>query len=96
MVYAKNHVCLDLLPPHKKEPQGEEMAKLFSKYKDWIADEKRMSLAKDNAIYMHCLPCERGQEVADGVLDGPWGAGVWTEAENRLHGQKAVMALIMQ
>ena len=55
-----------------------------------------MGLARKNAIYMHCLPCERAQEVADGVLDGPWGAGVWTEAENRLHGQKAVMALIMQ
>jgi N-acetylornithine carbamoyltransferase len=96
VVYAKNHVCLDLLPPYQKEPQGEEMAKLFAKYRDWIADEKRMGMAKDHAVYMHCLPCERGQEVADGVLDGPWGHAVWTEAENRLHGQKAIMALIMQ
>jgi len=41
------------------------------------------------------LPCERGQEVSDEVMDSPW-AAVWTEAENRLHGQKAIMALIMQ
>jgi ornithine carbamoyltransferase len=45
---------------------------------------------------MHCLPCEREQEVASGVLDGKWGHAVWTEAENRLHGQKAIMSLIMQ
>lgn len=96
VVYAKNHVCLDLLPPFQQDPQHEEMGRLFAKYRSWIADENRMGLAKDNAIYMHCLPCERGQEVSDGVLDGHWGAGVWTEAENRLHGQKAIMSLIMR
>ena len=72
------------------------MAKLFGKYRNWIADEKRMKLAKDTAVYMHCLPCEREQEVASDVLDGKWGHAVWTEAENRLHGQKAIMSLIMQ
>ena len=96
VVYAKNHVCLDLLPPVQKEPQNDEMAKLFGKYRNWIADEKRMKLAKDTAVYMHCLPCEREQEVASGVLDGKWGHAVWTEAENRLHVQKAIMSLIMQ
>jgi N-acetylornithine carbamoyltransferase len=96
VVYAKNHVCLDLLPPVRQTPQNDEMAKLFGKYRNWIADEKRMKLAKDTAVYMHCLPCEREQEVASGVLDGKWGRAVWTEAENRLHGQKAIMSLIMQ
>jgi N-acetylornithine carbamoyltransferase len=71
------------------------MEKLFAKYKNWIADEKRMKMGKDHIKYMHCLPCERGQEVSDEVMDGPR-AAVWTEAENRLHGQKAVMSLIMQ
>ena len=95
IVYAKNHVCLDLLPPFQKKPQQEEMAKLFAKYRNWIADAKRMKMGKDHIKYMHCLPCERGQEVSDEVMDSPW-AAVWTEAENRLHGQKAIMALIMQ
>jgi N-acetylornithine carbamoyltransferase len=70
------------------------MAKLFLKYKDWIADEKRMRLAKPDAKYMHCLPCERGFEVTDEVMDGPWGA-IFDEAENRLHAQKGVMAAII-
>jgi N-acetylornithine carbamoyltransferase len=96
VVYAKNHVCLDLLPPFQQKPQQEEMAKLFSKYKDRIADEKRMKMGKKHVQYMHCLPCERGQEVANEVLDGSYGHATWVEAENRLHAQKAIMALIMQ
>lgn len=96
VVYAKNYVALDLLPPVTKEPQSEEMMKLFGKYKDWIADEKRMNIAKPTAQYMHCLPCERGAEVSDAVLDGKWGAAAFNEAENRLHAQKGVMASIIQ
>ena len=95
VVYAKNYVALDLLPPVTKEPQKDEMMKLFEKYKGWIADEKRMKLAKPTAQYMHCLPCERGAEVSDAVLDGKWGAACFNEAENRLHAQKGVMACIM-
>ena len=95
VVYAKSYVCLDLLPPVTKEPQHEEMAKLHSQYKGWIADRKRMDLAKPGAHYMHCLPCERGFEVTDEVLDGPWGESAFNEAENRLHAQKGVMACII-
>jgi N-acetylornithine carbamoyltransferase len=95
VLYAKNYVCLDLLPPVTSEPQKDEMVKLFGKYKDWIADEKRMNLAKPTAQYMHCLPCERGAEVSDAVLDGPWGEACYNEAENRLHAQKGVMAAII-
>ena len=96
VVYAKNYVCLDLLPPVTKEPQHDEMARLFDKYRGWIADDKRMSMAKDSAFYMHCLPCERGYEVSDEVLDSPkWGTACYDEAENRLHAQKGVMACIM-
>ena len=94
IVYGKNHVCLDLLPPFQKEPKFDEMAKLFDKYKDWIVNEKYMKLAKSQSKYMHCLPCERGMEVTDEVMDGPQ-AAVWMEAENRLHAQKAIMALTM-
>jgi N-acetylornithine carbamoyltransferase len=64
------------------------------RYKDWIADETLMSLAKEDAIYMHPLPADRNIEVTDGVLDGPHSV-VYDEAENRLHVQKAVMALTM-
>jgi aspartate carbamoyltransferase catalytic subunit len=71
------------------------MAALFSKYKDWIADVKRMELAKPDARYMHCLPCERGYEVEDAVLDGKWGVTAFDEAENRLRAQKGVMASII-
>jgi len=95
VVYAKNYVCLDLLPPVTKEPKHDEMTKLFGKYKGWIADEKRMNLAKPDARYMHCLPCERGFEVTNEVLDGKWGITAFDEAENRLHAQKGVMACII-
>jgi len=67
---------------------------LIDKYKSWITDERRMGLAKDDAIYMHCLPADRGLEVTDGVIDGP-NSVVYDEAENRMHAQKAVMALTM-
>ena len=96
VVYAKNYVALDLLPPNVKTAQPDEMAKLFEQYKDWIADERRMGLAEPDAHYMHCLPCERGYEVTDAVLDGKWGnPSVYEEAENRLHAQKGVMACII-
>ncbi len=94
VVYAKNHVCLDLLPPYAPAPKHDEMAKLFAKYKGWIADESRMKLGKPDVKYMHCLPCERGFEVSNEVMDGPWSA-VFQEAENRLHAQKGVMALTL-
>jgi N-acetylornithine carbamoyltransferase len=71
-----------------------EGAKIISKYSSWITDERRMKLAKPDAIYMHPLPADRNIEVTDGVMDGPQSA-VYDEAENRLHAQKAVMALTM-
>lgn len=95
VVYAKNYVALDLLPPVTQKPELDEMVKLFSKYKNWIADEKRMNMAKPDAQYMHCLPCERNAEVTDEVLDGKWGLACYNEAENRLHAQKGVMACII-
>jgi ornithine carbamoyltransferase len=96
VLYAKNYVALDLLPPVASKPQDDEMARLFEKYRGWIADERRMRLLKESGFYMHCLPCERGYEVADAVLDDPkWGTPAYDEAENRLHAQKGVMACII-
>ncbi|MCC7451315.1 MAG: ornithine carbamoyltransferase [Anaerolineae bacterium] len=74
---------------------NEESARIGKKYTDWICDARRMKLAKDHAVYMHCLPADRNIEVADEVIDGPQSI-VYDEAENRLHVQKAVMALTMR
>ncbi len=70
-------------------------AAIASRYTDWITDERRMALAGSEAIFMHPLPADRNVEVADAVIDGPQSV-VYDEAENRLHAQKAVMALTMR
>jgi len=69
-------------------------AAISARYTDWITDERRMALAGPDSIYMHPLPADRNIEVADEVIDGPHSV-VYDEAENRLHVQKAVMALTM-
>jgi ornithine carbamoyltransferase len=53
-----------------------------------------MRQARRNALFMHCLPAHRGQEVSDDVIDGPQSV-VWDEAENRLHAQKGILAWCM-
>jgi N-acetylornithine carbamoyltransferase len=63
-------------------------------HKDWICDARRMGLAAPDALYMHCLPADRGNEVTDEVIDGPQSI-VYDQAENRLHTGKALMALTM-
>ena len=73
----------------------DEGATIGKKYTDWITDARRMATAADDAIYMHPLPADRNIEVADEVIDGPHSV-VYDQAENRLHVQKAVMALTMR
>jgi len=63
-------------------------------YRDWICDARRMSLAAPDAVYLHCLPADRGNEVTDEVIDGRQSA-VYQQAANRLHTGKALMALTM-
>jgi ornithine carbamoyltransferase len=53
-----------------------------------------MAAAKPDAIFLHCLPAHRGEDVTDEVIDGPQSM-VWDEAENRMHVQKAILALVM-
>ncbi|MCB9436147.1 MAG: ornithine carbamoyltransferase [Anaerolineales bacterium] len=71
-----------------------ESANIGKQYTDWITDSRRMGMAHEDAVYMHCLPADRNIEVTDEVIDGPQSI-VYDEAENRLHVQKAVMALTM-
>ena len=73
----------------------EEGKRIQDRYQDWITDDTKMSLAKEDAIYMHPLPADREIEVANSVIDGPHSV-VYDEAENRLHVQKAVMALTLR
>ena len=63
-------------------------------FKAWIVSEELMALAKPDALFMHCLPAHRGEEVSAGVIDGPQSV-VWDEAENRLHVQKALMEYLL-
>jgi len=74
-----------------EEEYAEERRKLLQPYQ---VNEKLMQLASNNAIFMHCLPAHRGEEVTNEVIEGPWSV-VWEQAENRLHAQKAVLALLL-
>jgi N-acetylornithine carbamoyltransferase len=73
----------------------DEGKKIQDKYADWITDAKKMALADKDAIYMHPLPADRDVEVTSEVMDGPQSV-VFDQAENRMHAQKAVMALTMK
>lgn len=72
----------------------EESKKRFEDLKDYQINSDVLKLAKRDAIVMHCLPAHRGEEITDEVIEGPQSV-VFDEAENRLHAQKAIMALIM-
>jgi ornithine carbamoyltransferase len=74
---------------------ADEGKRIQDKYKDWITDDAKIALAAPDSIYMHPLPADRDIEVTSSVMDGPHSV-VFDEAENRLHAQKAVMALTMR
>ncbi len=60
----------------------------------YALDDKAVAAAKDDVLVLHCLPAHRGEEIAASVVDGPHSA-VWDEAENRLHAQKALLAVLL-
>jgi len=73
------------------EAENEERKRDFQ---DWQVDAEMMKAAKKGALFMHCLPAHRGEEVAAEVIDGPQSV-VWDEAENRLHTQKALLEFLV-
>jgi N-acetylornithine carbamoyltransferase len=89
IVIPKSWGCLDTMGTH---PQ--ESLRIAKQYRHWICDAAKMKLTRPDSLYMHPLPADRGNEVTDEVIDGPHSV-VFTEAENRLHTAKAIMALTM-
>jgi N-acetylornithine carbamoyltransferase len=75
------------------EDEKEGLA-MIGKYPGWVVDSKKMALTRDESIYMHCMPADRGVEVTEEVMDGSHSV-IYDEAENRLHIHKALMALTM-
>jgi ornithine carbamoyltransferase len=73
------------------EAENEARRKAFA---EWCVDSRMMAVAKPDALFMHCLPAHRGEEVAADVIDGPQSV-VWDEAENRMHVQKALMEYLL-
>ena len=73
------------------EAENEARKKAFA---DWCVDSDMMRTARPDALFMHCLPAHRGEEVEAEVIDGPQSV-VWDEAENRLHVQKALMEYLL-
>jgi ornithine carbamoyltransferase len=74
--------------------QEAEHAQRVQAFRGFIVNDALMSRAKKDAIFLHCLPAHRGEEVSASVIDGPQ-SRVWDEAENRLHVQKAIMAVLL-
>jgi ornithine carbamoyltransferase len=72
----------------------EEKAHRVSIFRDYRVDDALLAHAKDDAVFMHCLPADRGYEVTAEVIDGPRSI-IWDEAENRLHAQKALLAWLL-
>ena len=99
VVYPKAWCPTTLFKPPVGEDNSEKSQAIIDQYKDWKTTAGMMSLTGKNAVYMHCLPADRGFEVDNDVIDktgGPgWRSVVFDEAENRLHVQKAVMLLVM-
>lgn len=84
-------VCTDTWVSMGQEAEKAERIKIF---KDYQVNSQLFGKAQEDAIFIHCLPAYRGYEVTEDVIDGPRSV-IFDEAENRLHAQKAVMALVM-
>lgn len=84
-------ITTDVWASMGQESEQEVRARAFA---DFLVDEALMARAASDAIFLHCLPAHRGEEVSEGVLEGPQ-SRVWDEAENRLHVQKALLAILL-
>jgi ornithine carbamoyltransferase len=84
-------VTTDVWASMGQESEAEERRRAFAGY---LVDEALVAKARPNAIVLHCLPAHRGEEITDGVLEGPQSAA-FDEAENRLHAQKALLELLL-
>lgn len=93
-VYPKAWSPKQFMPPYNKTVDKEGACAYQAKFKDWIATRELLDIT-NKACYMHCGPADRGQEVTDEVLDRCKRSLYFDEAENRLHVQKAVMAMFM-
>ncbi len=80
----------DLIVTDTWVSMGDTAANRHNQLQPYQVNEALMALAKPDALFMHCLPAHRGEEVTDGVIDGPRSV-IWDEAENRLHAQKGVL-----
>lgn len=94
VVYAKAWCATPLFQPPIGMDDPKKTQEIFDANKNWIVTDGTMALASKRAVYMHCLPADRGFEATNEVMDGPQSV-IFDEAENRLHVQKAVMSLIM-
>lgn len=99
VIYPKAWCATPIFQPPIGKASVEKTQAIFDQHKDWICTQAIMELADKNAIYMHCLPADRGFEVTNEVMDkteGPgWTSVIFNQAENRLHVQKSVMKLVM-
>ncbi len=100
VVYPKAWCATPIFQPPVGASDPIKTQAIFDRHKDWICTPETMERAAKGAIYLHCLPADRGYEVTNSVLDkteGPgWRSAAFDEAENRLHVQKAVMSLVMR
>jgi N-acetylornithine carbamoyltransferase len=99
-VYPKAWCATPIFQAPVGENDPKKTKEIFDAHKDWKCTADTMKLAHKEAIYLHCLPADRGYEVSNEVMDktsGPgWTSAIFDQAENRLHVQKAVMSLVMQ
>jgi N-acetylornithine carbamoyltransferase len=100
VVYPKAWAATSIFKPPVGEDNAGKTLEIFDKYRSWKMTSELMDTADHEAVYMHCLPADRGWEVNNDVMDKTdakrgWRSVIFDEAENRMHAHKAIMALLM-
>lgn len=90
-VAGADAIYTDVWASMGQEAEAQERARIFQPYQ---VNKELIALARPDVIAMHCLPAHRGQEITDGVCDGPHSV-LWDQAENRMHAQKAILVKLM-